>query len=131
MTVQRDSVAAFQCLGVGDPVTDVLANVRFETMSHIDGAAGGCSMVDRDELSALRAVLARECRDTQQIPGGSAANVVTCISRLTPSASCQCAPPLPSASCSAWPPTACENSILRHVHRATLSQKSPNNIKQA
>ena len=70
---------AFDLVGFGAPIMDVVASVPDSFLAHTTGEKGGMVMVDAAELSRLVALLPRPPALT---PGGSAANTTFNATRL-------------------------------------------------
>ncbi|MBM3873233.1 MAG: adenosine kinase [Verrucomicrobia bacterium] len=70
---------AFDLIGVGSPIMDLVATVPEEFLGQVRGAKGGMVLVDDDELARILALLGA---DPAHATGGSAANVTFNASRL-------------------------------------------------
>lgn len=88
-TAIRRRTRDFSCLSVGDPVTDIIANVKQTTLENLGVDVGGCTLLESEEqLAELRYTITSEASETLEVPGGSAANVAACIAALSPEATC-------------------------------------------
>jgi len=70
---------AFDLVGVGAPIMDIVASVPDDFLAHAGGEKGGMVMVDADEMARLVKLLPAEPSLT---PGGSAANTIFNATRL-------------------------------------------------
>lgn len=84
------------CLGVGDPCTDVIADALESVLRQFCEERGGSTLVDAEQLQEILRMLKTAHNDKmgseselKQVAGGSAANVMVCVSRLAPTVACQ------------------------------------------
>jgi len=69
----------FDLVGVGSPITDLLAPIPDSFLAHVPGEKGGMVLVDDDEMRRILSLLPAE---PAQATGGSAANAIYNASRL-------------------------------------------------
>lgn len=75
-------------VALGDPVTDVIVEVSHDDLCSITQEPGGCCTIDADELASLVSELTAARLDSVNVPGGSAANVVSCMAELSKDLQC-------------------------------------------
>src|SRR5476649_926195 len=70
---------AFDLIGVGAPVMDIVAAVPDSFLYNVRGQKGGMVMIDAEEMEQL---VARLPEPPEMTPGGSAANTIFNAARL-------------------------------------------------
>jgi hypothetical protein len=88
-------------VGLGDPVTDIVVRVTHRELAGLADEAGGSEVIGHLECKQLRAKLAAMGRSQSRKQGGSAANVIRCVSQLSSGLACRCAA-CPLASMHIW-----------------------------
>eukprot|EP00892_Ulva_mutabilis_P001069 jgi/Ulvmu1/10963/UM007_0142.1 len=93
--VPRMAPQSYACLGVGDPCTDVIADALENVLERFSEERGGSTLVDGEQLQEILRELkaasngkADSGPELAQVAGGSAANVMVCVSRLAPTIAC-------------------------------------------
>lgn len=79
-----------QVTAVGDPVTDILVRVTHEQLALLCSEPGGSKVIDHAAAARLRWELGQLGQQQTSRCGGSAANVVRCVSQLLSTATCRC-----------------------------------------
>lgn len=73
------SAIHFDLVGVGSPIMDLVAAVPESFLTHVNGAKGGMTLVDEQEMSRILSLLGSEPIHST---GGSAANTIFNASRM-------------------------------------------------